>query len=68
VPPFLATGGPNRSSMLLALLMLVVGLLGGPLGTPLLDIDRNIVGGARVGSGASPSEGGAGDTELERGG
>lgn len=50
-PALRGAGAPSKSSILLALLMLVVGLLGGPLGGPAvrpgLDAERLKTGGAR---------------------
>jgi hypothetical protein len=62
LPP--ALGGPSKSSILLALLMLVPGRLGGPLpATPLLEL-LDIFGGIKLDTGgvgfASPSKNAAG--------
>jgi len=57
-PPFLAMGGPRRSSMLLALLMLVPGRLGGPVALPfetLRAIDGGWSVGCKIPSGYDPS-------------
>lgn len=57
-PPFLAVGGPSRSSILLALLILVVGRLGGPLGGPVaLPLDMDLLIGAATEGGTARAGG-----------